>query len=84
MITPTLNINGSSADDLIDPRLHAVNLITDAMASLMKVTPHGRDYPANPQKCVEDREDHRLRLQALRDIKEAIFAEAVAIHRQAA
>ncbi len=82
MITPTLNINGSSADDLIVPRLEAVNLIADAMAMLRKVTPNGRDYPANPQKCVEDREEHRLVLQALQDIKDTIHADALAIHKQ--
>jgi len=82
MITPTLNLNGSSADDLIVPRLEAVNLIADAMGMLRKVTPHGRDYPANPQKCVEDREEHLLILQALQDIKDTIHADALAIHRQ--
>ena len=83
MITPILNLNGSSADDLIAPRLNAINLIADAMEALKQVAPHGRDYPTNPQKCVEDRETHYNRLEDLENIKDMILEEALAISRQA-
>ena len=42
MIRPTLNINGSSAFDLIDPRRAAMDHLMDAIEALKQVTPHGR------------------------------------------
>ena len=31
MIRPTININGTSKDDLIDPRIKAMGLLRDAI-----------------------------------------------------
>ena len=39
MITPQLNINGSSAADLIEPRLKALDHLIDAMEALRQVMP---------------------------------------------
>lgn len=43
MITPKLNINGSSAQDLIEPRQRAWRQIDDLIDTLQQVTPNGRD-----------------------------------------
>lgn len=82
LITPRLNINGSSARDLIDPRQQAWKLIDDAVEALQQVTPNGRDYPGNNTACVADRELHYDRIKALRELQGWLLAEALAIQDQ--
>jgi hypothetical protein len=81
MITPTLNINGSSASDLIDPRLKAISSLKLAIEDLLKVTPNGRDYP-NTEWCNVDRTLHYDRIQTIHDIWNEIYQEAIAIKKQ--
>lgn len=83
MITPQLNINGSSADDLIAPRLQAMDHLMDAIEALSQAVPNGRDYPGNTTACLADREEHYDRIKAIKAIREAIYAEAIAIKEQA-
>ena len=80
-IAPTLNINGTSAADLIDPRRAAFDALTNVIIILKQVTPHGRDYPSDADRCAADRSAHFDRLLTLNTLKEQIYAEAVAIHR---
>ena len=82
MIIPTLNLNGSSADDLIQPRIAAYDALQDAIKALQQVTPHGRDYPGDIDRCTTDRNAHYDRQQALYAIATEIVAEAVAIREQ--
>jgi len=82
MIRPIVNINGSSADDLIQPRIAAYDALRDAIKSLQQVTPNGRDYPGDSDRCVADREAHYARLKKLSVIAAEIIAEAVAIKEQ--
>ena len=84
MITPQLNLNGSSADDLIEPRLKADRLLADVLEALSQAVPHGRDYPGNKTACIADREEHYDRIKAIKTIREAIYAEALAIKEQIA
>lgn len=81
MINPILNINGSSAADLIEPRLKAINNLRDAIDALLQVTPNGRDYSDNEQ-CTADRKAHYDRIEAIYAIYTEIYKEAVAIKRQ--
>ena len=80
-IAPTLNINGTSAADLIDPRRAAFDALTNVIIILKQVTPHGRDYPGEADRCAADRSAHFDRILTLNTLKEQIYAEAVAIHR---
>lgn len=80
-ISPTLNINGTSAADLIDPRLAAFDALRDVIVILSVVAPHGRDYPGEADRCAADRSAHFDRILTLNALKEQIYAEAVAIHR---
>ena len=81
MISPTLNVNGTSAADLIDPRRAAFDHLTKAIDSLRQVTPNGRDYPGNAERCDADRREHFDRILTLNALREQIYAEAVAINR---
>ena len=82
MITPKLNINGSSAQDLIDPRQQAWKLIDDVVEQLQRVTPNGRDYPGNDVACTADREEHYDRIAMLRELQDILLHEALAIKDQ--
>jgi hypothetical protein len=82
MITPQLNINGSSAADLIEPRLKPLDHLIDAMEALRQVMPNGRDYPTEPSKCTYDRGIMTSRLNLLTVIRDDIYAEAIAIKSQ--
>jgi len=82
MIRPTLNINGSSADDLIDPRIAAYEALQVVKEALAKVTPHGRDYPGDTAQCLADREAHYDRLATLRAIAAELILEVISIEEQ--
>jgi hypothetical protein len=82
MITPKLNINGSSAADLINPRIKAVDHLMDAILALSDTTPHSRDYPSDYTAFLADRELHRARIALIRSLREDIYAEGIAIIKQ--
>lgn len=84
MITPTLNINGTSARDLIDPRQQAWKLLDDVVEALQQATPNGRDYPGDADRCSVDRGLHYDRIKLLRDLQGALLTEALAIKAQEA
>ena len=79
MIRPIVNINGTSRTDLIDPRLKAYRLIEDAVKALREVTPNGRDYPGDNDRCIEQREYHYSRLRVLNNIADELMLEAMFI-----
>ena len=82
MIRPILNINGSSAFDLIDQRRHAMDALLEAIDALKHVAPNGRDYPGHYDRCIADRETHFDRLAALHALREELLDEALYIQRQ--
>jgi len=82
MIRPTLNINGSSAFDLINPRRDAMDLINELIEALKQVTPNGRDYICDRERFIADRNTHFDRLAALRVLREELLEEALHIHQQ--
>lgn len=84
LIRPTLNINGSSADDLIEPRIAAYDALSEAFAALQRATPNGRDYPGDNDACVADRGRHYARLEAINALRAEIMQEAIAIKNQLA
>lgn len=83
MITPTLNINGSHKDDLFQPRWEALDHINDVIECLKQVTPNGRDYPGDLERCDADRKHHYDRIHQLKAIYNEIHDEALAIWKQA-
>jgi hypothetical protein len=82
MITPILNINGSSPKDLIEPRMEARRAIQTAIEALLQATPNGRDYPGDNMACVADRITHYDRIEALSQIGHELMRESVAILEQ--
>lgn len=82
MIRPILNINGSSAADLIDPRRAAMDALMDAIEALKQVTPNGRDYLCERDRLTADRNIHFDRLAALRVLREELLEEALHVQQQ--
>jgi hypothetical protein len=82
MIRPTLNISGSSASDLIDPRREAMDHLMDAIEALKQVTPNGRDYICDRERLIADRNTHFDRLAALHTLREELLDEALHIQQQ--
>jgi len=82
MIRPTLNINGSSAFDLVQPRRDAMDALREAIEALMQVKPHGRDYIGDAARCVEDIDTHFDRLAALHTLRNELLEEALHIGNQ--
>jgi hypothetical protein len=82
MIRPTLNINGTSADDLIQQRRDAYVALHEAIQTLQQATPHGRDYPGQPDQCAADRAAHYARIKVLYTMAGELVAEAHAIKEQ--
>ena len=46
------------------------------------MTPNGRDYPGDNDKCVADRDEHYARLKTLDAIAAGISGEGFAINEQ--
>jgi hypothetical protein len=82
MIRPTLNINGSSAFDLIDPRRNAMALIDEVIEALKQATPNGRDYICDRDRLTADRDTHFDRLAALHTLREELLEEALHVQQQ--
>ena len=82
MIRPTLNINGSSAFDLVQPRRDAMDALMDAIEALKQVTPNGRDYLCQRDRLTADRNTHFDRLAALHTLRNELLEEALHIGDQ--
>ena len=84
MIRPVINNNGTDAFELIDARRTAMDCLMDAIEALKQVTPNGRDYPSEYDRCIADRTTHFDRLAALHTLREELFDEALYIQKEAA
>lgn len=82
MIRPILNINGTSGDELIQTRRNVLDALDAAMKALQQMTPNGRDYPGDQERCRADREVHYARFAQLDAMRNSILDEAVSIMRQ--
>ena len=75
---PTVNMNGSSAHELLDQQLRVLRAV-DALWEVMRVAaPHGRDYQLAPERYDPARSDFNDTVDALELIKSR--ANALALH----
>lgn len=82
LIRPTLNLNGSSREDLVQPRIVAATMIDAVVEALKAATPNGRDYPGYSEMCRLDRDTHYARIDALRRLQADLLDEIRAINKQ--
>ncbi len=83
---PTINLNGTSAEDLF-AQYHAVWQAADALhEALAKAMPHGRDYPKSGDHISDSyqnaRDQHDARIRAVQCIKADMVAIGQSLARQ--
>jgi hypothetical protein len=83
LVTPTININGSDARQLMDALNDAMRSLHDASRALSKCSPHGRDYHMQgPDALRIAIQQHVSRGQRLVDISTELMTIALAIGNQ--
>lgn len=74
MILPTIHLNGTSPQMLLDGYLDARSAILDACSKLEHVEFNGRDYyPQGPDAFRTARDEHRARLSALMSVADQLM-----------
>lgn len=79
LMNPSININGTSRDSLVQTRRDALEAIMDAMKALQETLPHGRDYVGRSHQYDLDRATYRERFATLDKLYNEIQDEALAI-----
>lgn len=83
LIAPTVNLNGSNADRLIEDYIEVMNAIRLAEDLLAGIAPHGRDYQTVPvQEYPLAREQHRRRMVFLASVRADLELIALAVQEQ--
>lgn len=83
MIFPTIHLNGTSKDSLLEALEEAHAAIREAQKKLSECAPNGRDYyPQGPGVIYKAQDEHRARQQKLEDVKIELQQLAENISRQ--
>lgn len=81
MITPTIHLNGTSREALLEAVCTAGQAVDEAMTALCKAAPHGRDYyPQGAGALAEAEATHREWLAKLREVYDELMALALRIN----
>lgn len=81
MQTPTIHLNGTSKEALLEQWEEAYNALRIAIEKLAAAAPNGRDYyPQGPDAFAKATEEHRERLRKLTTVHAELqeLAETVA------
>jgi hypothetical protein len=79
MITPKVNNNGTSREELIQQRIRAREAVIQAIRVMSEMRPHGRDYLGDTETYHRDRVTHDERIAVLDKLYCELLDEAVAI-----
>lgn len=84
VIAPTLNINGTAPEQLLEGYEKAFRALREVNAAMREIAPHGRDYQTVTDSDVYEkaREEHALRIVALNKIEREIIELAMAVQNQ--
>jgi hypothetical protein len=77
---PSVHLNGTAGDDLLDQQLAAMRALRSAHEALRAAAPNGRDfYPQGPEAFSAAQDDHRAELQVLATLiaRHEALAEAI-------
>jgi hypothetical protein len=80
MMTPSLHLNGTTRDVLLDQTVDAIGALRTAIEAVMRIAPHARDYyPQGPDAFTKARAEHQQRLACLVTLKEQYetFTDAI-------
>jgi hypothetical protein len=75
VLVPSIHLNGTSRDALIDGYVSAAQKIDDAMRALEDTQPNGRDYyPQGDGALMEAMTQHRDRVNRLKAVQNELVA----------
>jgi hypothetical protein len=75
MIHPTIHLNGTSRNELLEQWGNAYHALADARKALYDAQPNGRDYyPQGPDAITAATVDHIARLEAIESVMDEIDA----------
>lgn len=81
---PTVHLNGTSAEDLIQQYRKAYRATQDALKALAESAPHGRDYYVQSDGAFEKaRKEHESRAERLRAVSDELLELALQVQDQA-
>jgi hypothetical protein len=82
MQIPTIHLNGTSKDSLVEGLCNASAALDAAYQELKKTAPNGRDYYPQGAKAMEAAErEHMSRLRRLDEVKKEVDELAEAIYQ---
>ena len=74
MMLPTIHLNGTSRQDLVDALREAGNRLHDAQGALARTAPNGRDYyPQGVEAIAHAQAEHTLRMHKLQSVIDEIL-----------
>jgi hypothetical protein len=83
MKIPTIHLNGTAKQDLMDALSDAYFAIGEAQRKLSETAPNGRDYyPQGSEAIYTATEEHRARWQKLEDVRQELDQMRDAIDRE--
>ena len=83
LAVPTVHLNGTSAEELMNQLRSAALAVQNAMNVLALAAPHGRDYyPQNSNAINDAMEQHRSRMRRLSEVHTELFELHEAVYRQ--
>jgi hypothetical protein len=82
IMKPIVNLNGTSARELVESRLDAADALQAALEALRRIAPHGRDYPNGAAAQDADWIIYTDRRASVARIIDDLTAEAFAIDQQ--
>jgi hypothetical protein len=76
---PTINMNGTARQDLIDQQLDVVNALSQVLDALAKARPNGRDYPTGTDALMAALREHRTLADRIETLRTQVENKAMRI-----
>jgi hypothetical protein len=75
MLIPTVHLNGTSGDDLVDQYGSAVEALREAIDAVCDTGPNARDYYVQgPDAALTAQREHEARVKALKTVRDELAA----------
>jgi len=83
MMVPTVHLNGTASEDLIEQLCDVSRALAEAIAVMQKAAPNGRDYyPQGPEAIKKALAEHAARLEMVDAVQREIEMLAERIEEQ--
>lgn len=82
IMNPSININGTSREELVNTRRNVLDKIDELMKAIQETKPHGRDYIGKDHQYSLDRKLYADRFAMLDKLRNEILDEALDIQNK--